>query len=216
MVKQITEHQRSPRGARFKRAAALVLGALVLTIVGFGWRRGRRGTDGRSVADATGDDTFAVRAPLPSLGLAPPSPAPLPSVETPESIDQQIATVLKSWHAAIVTKNAETVENLDRAFAERPDRFVGPLMENAEGDSEERVRAFSTRVLGKLRRPESVEVLRRLLKDPSQYVRFNAAWALGELSDREAAATLLRLERRDPSSMVRQSAGASRRKIEGS
>ena len=93
--------------------------------------------------------------------------------------------------------------------------FVTALIENAQSDPEERVRSFSTRVLGKLRRPESVEALRHLLKDGSQFVRFNAAWALGELNDRDSAPALLRLERRDPSPMVRQSAGQSRRKVEG-
>ena len=88
-------------------------------------------------------------------------------------------------------------------------------MVSAETDSEERVRSFSTRVLGKLRQPESLAVLRRLLNDHSVFVRFNAAWALGELTDRQARATLMRLEQRDPSPLVRQSAGDSRRKIEG-
>jgi hypothetical protein len=215
-VKPITENARSRRGARLRSAVSLALGALVLVVVLFAWRRAGRKTDSHSGGSQAADDAVSVRAPLPSLGLGPSSPTPLPTVAPPEQTSEQIASILKSWHAAIVTKNAETVESLDRVFAEQPDRFVGPLMENAEGDSEERVRSFSTRVLGKLRRPESLEVLRRLLKDPSQYVRFNAAWALGELSDREAAATLLHLERRDPSPMVRQSAGASRRKIEGS
>jgi len=126
-----------------------------------------------------------------------------------------VASRIKSWHAAIVTKNAETVETLDREFAARPEMFVTALIENAQSDPEERVRSFSTRVLGKLRRPESVEALRHLLKDGSQFVRFNAAWALGELNDRDSAPALLRLERRDPSPMVRQSAGQSRRKVEG-
>lgn len=123
---------------------------------------------------------------------------------------------MKSWHAAIVAKDADTVEALDRAFAETPDRFVSALMVNAEHDPEERVRSFSTRVLGKLRRPESVDLLRALLKDRSAYVRFNAAWALGELGDRGAAPTLSRLERGDPAAIVRESAAASRRKLEGS
>ncbi len=163
------------------------------------------------------EEVTARRAPLPALGasLAPPPVPPTwpEAIATPTS--EQLAAIMKSWHAAIVTKNAETVEAIDRAFAERPDAFVTPLMESAAGDAEERVRSFSTRVLGKLRRPESAEVLRRLLSDGSAYVRFNAAWALGELGDRAAAPTLSRLERSDPAAIVRQSAGESRRKLEG-
>lgn len=179
-------------------------------------RRAGRSTVGGVAPEEAVSDGVAARAPLPSVVAEPPPLPSVPSVTSSPPTSEQVASVMKSWHAAIVTKNAETVETLDREFAARPGEFVSALMENAQVDPEERVRSFSTRVLGKLRRPESVEVLRGLLKDTSQYVRFNAAWALGELNDREAAATLLRLERHDPSPMVRQSAGTSRRKLEGS
>ena len=88
-------------------------------------------------------------------------------------------------------------------------------MVSAEGDAAERVRSFSTRVLGKLHPAESADLMRRLLADPSQYVRFNAAWALGELGDRNATAPLRHLATRDPSPLVRDSAGQSLRKLGG-
>src|SRR4029079_5924530 len=109
----------------------------------------------------------------------------------------------------------EVVESLDRAFAEHPAAFIPALMASAQGDLDERVRSFSTRVLGKLRPPESVELMRSLLGDRSEYVRFNAAWALGELSDRDSAARLRQIERRDPSANVRRSAADSLKKMEG-
>ena len=170
----------------------------------------------RAAQEQAGADGVARRPALPSIGTASLPPLPPSAAAPAEPSGEQVASLMKSWHAAIVTKNAETVENLDRAFAAQPDQFIAALMENAENDPEERVRSFSTRVLGKLRRPESVDVLHRLLKDSSEYVRFNAAWALGELGDRDAAPKLLRMERHDPSAVVRQSAGNSRRKIEGS
>ena len=174
-------------------------------------------------------------APAPSLGLqANHAHGALPSIPNQESSPfngasgpapssviagpvppQRIDELMKLWRQAIVVKNPEPVERLDRLFAERPTEFLPALMVSAETDPEERVRSFSTRVLGKLRKPGSVELLRRLLNDHSVYVRFNAAWALGELTDHQARATLLRLEQRDPSPLVRQSAGESRRKIEG-
>lgn len=178
-------------------------------------RQGRRPTVGGAAADSPLSEGGGARPPLPSIGADPSPSAQSPSVALPQPASEQVASIIKSWHAAIVTKNAETVETLDREFAARPEEFVAALIENAQRDPEERVRSFSTRVLGKLRRPESVETLRHLLKDSSQFVRFNAAWALGELNDRDAAPTLLRLERHDPSPMVRQSASASRRKLEG-
>jgi len=201
---------------RLSRVAATVLGALlVLTVVVVVARREGRAPVGGAGAEGVVSDGAAARAPLPSVGASALPSVPAPSVTAAEPTSEQLASLMKSWHAAIVTKNADTVETLDREFAARPEQFVAALMDNAQTDPEERVRSFSTRVLGKLRRPESVEVLRRLLKDSSQYVRYNAAWALGELNDREAAPSLLRLERRDPSPMVRESAGTSRRKIEG-
>jgi HEAT repeat protein len=57
--------------------------------------------------------------------------------------------------------------------------------------------------------------MHKLLRDKSEYVRFNAAWALGELVDRTAVPQLRRLQTRDPSSSVRQSASASLGKLEG-
>ena len=48
-------------------------------------------------------------------------------------------------------------------------------------DANERVRAFSTRVLGKFKQVELAETFERLLEDGSPFVRQNAAWALGEL-----------------------------------
>lgn len=204
------------RGIKVSRLFAAVLGALVVVaILVVAARRQGRAPVGDTAPETAASDGVPRRPSLPSVPGGSPLPALSPSVTVPEPTSEQVASVIKSWHAAIVTKNAETVETLDREFAARPDRFVTALIENAQADPEERVRSFSTRVLGKLRRPESVEALRDLLKDGSQFVRFNAAWALGELNDHDSAPALLRLERHDPSPMVRQSAGASRRKIEG-
>ena len=122
---------------------------------------------------------------------------------------------MKEWRTAILNKDANTVETLDRIFASHPPEFIPALMTSAESDPEQRVRSFSTRVLGKLRPPESSELMRKLLRDPSEYVRFNAAWALGELADRDAVSGLRHLEKRDPSPNVRRSAEDSLRKMGG-
>ena len=132
-----------------------------------------------------------------------------------EPIEARVTRLMKDWRAAIIQKNPEVVESLDRAFAAQPGVFIPALMASAEGDPEERVRSFSTRVLGKLRPPESVELMRKLLDDRSEYVRFNAAWATGELGDRQAVSRLRQLQKRDPSPNVRRSADASLRKMDG-
>ena len=143
-------------------------------------------------------------------GLAP----SLPSYPA-EDVEDRVDPMMKEWRDAIITKNAEAVEALDRAFASHPREFVPALMASAQSDAEERVRAFSTRVLGKLRPSESVPLMRKLLTDRSEYVRFNAAWALGQLDDRTAVSRLRSLKQRDPSLDVRRSAGESLRKLEG-
>lgn len=137
----------------------------------------------------------------------------LPSPEA--SIATRVEPLMKEWRLAIINKNPETVESLDRVFAAHPREFVAALMTSAESDPEERVRSFSTRVLGKLRPPESAELMRKLLSDRSEFVRFNAAWALGELADRAALARLRQLQLRDPSPNVRRSASASLVKMDG-
>ncbi|HEX2659922.1 MAG TPA: HEAT repeat domain-containing protein [Polyangia bacterium] len=150
--------------------------------------------------------------PLPFGGASGPAPSEV-LAKPVEPV--RVAELMLMWRQAIIVKNPEPVERLDRLFAERANDFLPALMVSAETDPEERVRSFSTRVLGKLRKADSIEVLRRLLSDRSVFVRSNAAWALGELTDHQARATLLRLEQRDPSPLVRKSAGESRRKIEG-
>jgi hypothetical protein len=127
----------------------------------------------------------------------------------------RVADSMAAWRIAILNKSSDQVEILDRAFAEHRAAFIPALMESAGGDPEPRVRAFSTRVLGKLQATESRALMHRLLGDGSEYVRFNAAWAIGELADREAMAELQRLERRDRSEMVRRSAHDSLLRLNG-
>lgn len=135
---------------------------------------------------------------------------------SPEPSEARVAESMRAWRLAILNKSAEQVEALDQAFANHQSAFTAALMESAGSDPEARVRAFSTRVLGKLRAPESRTLMHRLLGDGSAYVRFNAAWAIGELADRDAMAELQRLAERDGSQMVRQAAHASLRRLNGS
>ena len=137
-------------------------------------------------------------------------PAPAPNF-TPA----RVSDVMNDWRMAIIQMNADVVERVDREFAARAPEFIPALMVSAESDAEPRVRAFSTRVLGKLRPAESTELMRKLLVDRSEYVRSNAAWALGELGDREAVGRLRQMEKRDPAALVRQSAAESARKLGG-
>jgi HEAT repeat protein len=94
-----------------------------------------------------------------------------------------------------------------------PARYGPALLRLAETDPDERVRAFSVRVLGKMKNLELVDDYRRLLEDKSPFVRGNAAWALGELARRpggreaaEGALDELRQAADDPATDVRAAA----------
>jgi hypothetical protein len=129
---------------------------------------------------------------------------------TPEQVDSAMA----AWRAAIIDKQADAVLTLDQAFSLLPGRYGPALAKLAETDPEERVRAFSTRVLGKMKNVALVEDFQRLLADKSTFVRQNAAWALGELASRpggreaaEAAFDDLRqIQDGDPATEVRTAA----------
>jgi HEAT repeat protein len=156
----------------------------------------------RRLPEAPGDDSHAaLAAPFANNALGTAAP--------------RVSDVMNDWRMAIIQMNAEVVERVDQMFAARPPEFVPALMASAESDPEPRVRAFSTRVLGKLRPGESTELMHKLLADRSEYVRSNAAWALGELADHDAVARLRELAKRDPAEVVRRSATESLHKLGG-
>jgi hypothetical protein len=122
-------------------------------------------------------------APAPAPGGGAPSPGhsdPASKAVTPG----QVASAMAEWREAILQKRAEQVIQLDQAFSLLPGRYGPELVRMAETDSDERVRAFCTRVLGKMKNPALVEDFQRMLADKSPFVRQNAAWALGELARR--------------------------------
>ena len=100
-------------------------------------------------------------------------------------------------------------------FRQTPARYTAALAASAEGDGNERVRAFSTRVLGKLKNAAEAPLYQRLLTDKSPYVRQNAAWALGELGPAAAPAVaeLQKASARDPANDVRSAAKAALAKL---
>ena len=142
--------------------------------------------------------------------------------ETTSERDAEIAAMMSAWRDGVIHKDADAVIRLDMTFQERPDRYVAALVASSQMESNERARAFSTRTLGKFRRSELAQHFRRLLTDPSPFVRQNAAWALGELVDapegREAArvtaADLRRARAMDSDGAVRAAARVALAKLE--
>jgi hypothetical protein len=153
---------------------------------------------------------------------APPSDVPTWKVETPEEITAEVDKSLSAWRQAILVKDADTVQRLDRTFLAAPDRYRSALAISAKSEPDERVRAFSTRVLGKLKNPALAEVFEALLADKSQFVRQNAAWALGELAAQEdgraaaqrAVAELRQARAKDPAAEVRTAAKGALARLE--
>jgi hypothetical protein len=135
---------------------------------------------------------------------------------------KQLEVAVDTWRQSIIDKRAENVIALDRAFAAYPGRFGPELVRLAEADPQERVRAFSTRVLGKLKNPELADIFGHLLADRSPFVRQNAAWALGELeASPQGRATaegeideLQHLRDADPSEAVRGAAMEALKKLQ--
>jgi hypothetical protein len=127
------------------------------------------------------------------------------------SPQQQIQNVVEVWRQAIKNKQAEQVLECDRIFQDAPTKFSDPLRYLAKNDREDRVRAFSTRVLGKFKDPANAELFRELLKDPHQYVRSNAAWGLSQLGGDSNLALVDEIRRRDREEYVRNAAAEALR-----
>jgi hypothetical protein len=159
------------------------------------------------------------RWPLLPVEAPPETPA---TPETPEAVDRRVREALTAWRNAILIRDADTVVRLDMAFLEEPSMYLAALKTSARTDENERVRAFSTRELGKFKRVDLAPTFRQLLKDDSSYVRQNAAWALGELgggADGRAAAGIAKAElrelvKRDPTADVRAAARTALERIE--
>lgn len=146
--------------------------------------------------------------PVDPPAAAPATPAPPPTVEPPLQDLPWPDQVAEHWRDSIVHFNPEAV---DQARAEID--ALGPdalpvLRRLAVEDPEERVRAYSVRVLGQMQAAEG-PFLRDLLNDTSEHVRANAAWALGRIGFADAAEDLRRLEREDVSELVRREAGTA-------
>jgi hypothetical protein len=150
------------------------------------------------------------------------APGSLLAPETAAEIEAEVQRSLAGWRAAIINRNADTVLALDRVFLSAPDRYRAALEASARTDADERVRAFSTRVLGKQRSATLAPLFQGQLADKSRFVRQNAAWALGELAAkddgreaaRHAVAELRHARAKDPAPDVRTAAKGALERLE--
>jgi hypothetical protein len=174
---------------------ALVLAALVTAKF---LSRNQDPGAGKSGADGTGLPRFATGA----------QPGGTPNLLTGGAPvdDKAVHQVMQQWRSSILDRDADGVLACDNLFREHPRSFGPPLRDSAAQDGDERVRAFSTRVLGKLRDPALAPFFLERLQDPSAFVRENGAWALGELRAIEATDELAALKHDDPAPAVRKAA----------
>jgi hypothetical protein len=185
---------------RTKLTGLAVGGALVMVALGIALfvPRDRDRDADVSGASGTGPPRFSMTQQPPGAPDFATGGAPVP--------EQVIGPVMQQWRNSILERDADGVLACDRMFRDHPRSFAPALRDSATRDSDERVRAFSTRVLGKLRDPALAPFFLERLQDASAYVRENGAWALGELGAAEAMDALAALKHDDPAPAVRKAA----------
>jgi hypothetical protein len=185
----------------------------LIALAGVGFLVARQGRHGRShVMDEAAGDRFQGFSTRPFSN----TPEPPPPPETPEQAAKQVDGMMVRWRGAILNQDAPTVVSCDMEFMQRPERYREALEKSAQSEENERVRAFSTRVLGKMKNPAEAPLFKKLLSDASPFVRQNAAWALGELRGGAsgAVAELRRARARDAAPAVRMAAKDALGKVE--
>jgi hypothetical protein len=185
----------------------VVVGSLFAIAGGAFWALRHGSQSGAGAAGQAAGDGFAGFSTRPSSPVIP---------ETPEQAAHQVDDAMVRWRAAILTKDAATVIALDQDFHQRPVRYRDALEKSARTDENERVRAFSTRVLGKLKDAQEAALFKNLMSDSSPYVRQNAAWGLGELGGAGAVAVaeLRHARTKDSAEAVRLAARDALGKVE--
>lgn len=195
-----------------------IAGGLLVLVTGTGalLLRDRRVQQALRLRGADGSTQLGLEA---ERGATPPL---WPRQETEAQIAQEVESSLAAWRKAILDRNAEVVQSLDRAFLSSPERYRAALEKSARTEMDERVRAFSTRVLGKQKSAALAPLFEALLADKSPFVRQNAAWALGELAAlddgrvaaRHAVAELRLARAKDPAPDVRTAAKGALARLE--
>jgi hypothetical protein len=205
-----------PRG--LSKRVVVAAGLIATTALGIFW------TYRSLVGDGQRGNGGQVTAP-PRFRVSPgESGEPAPAAPPDQPVHQQVEQVMSMWRAAIQTRDPDAVLACDRTFLGQARTFQPALVESAQNDPDDRVRAFSARVLGKLGDPSLTDVFRKLLADRNPYTRQNAAWALGQMASvlaTEGPPTspavirdLERVRREDSAAFVRQEAADALAKMQ--
>lgn len=139
---------------------------------------------------------------------------PVAAVPRDPPPERQVENVMDAWRSAILHREGPRVLEAERILRAQPALYRPRLMKLADADPEPQVRAFSTRVLGKMKAPECGELLVRLLRtDGDRNVRENAAWSLGEVRAPGAAEALDLARKADGDEKVRAAAAAALERV---
>lgn len=142
---------------------------------------------------------------------------PFPVDETVPAKERQIGRLFNIWRKAVLTRNIAQINQLDSQIKGCGDEAIPFLTKLAKEDGNERVRAFATRVLGRMNLSDLSSLFMELLRnDTSAFVRENSCWALGRLGNTESLETLQKVADSDASEPVRQVAAEAIENIKSS
>jgi len=144
--------------------------------------------DDKAKSASKPNDTSSVRSKLDEIaekkaGLSGPFSV---DDKVPESA-RNIGLLMNAWREAIVLKSIKDIEQISVDIGRYGKESIPFMRKLALEDQNERVRAFATRFLGRMRNADLTTFFIDLLKsDNSPFVREDAAWALGLLGDSRA------------------------------
>ena len=132
---------------------------------------------------------------------------PFPMDDTVNEKERQIGRLFNIWRQAVRTRNISQINQLDSQIKGCGDEAIPFLTKLAKEDTNERVRAFAVRILGRMNLATLSSLFTELLKnDTSAFVRENCCWALGQLGNSESLDILQKAADSDPSEPVRKAA----------
>ena len=132
---------------------------------------------------------------------------PFPMDNTVTEKERQTGRLFNIWRRAVLTRNISQINQLDSQIKACGDDAIPFLTKLAKEDANERIRAFATRILGRMNNKELSALFIELLKnDTSAFVRENSCWSLGRLGNTESLDILQKTADSDASAPVRQAA----------
>ncbi|HLD35926.1 MAG TPA: HEAT repeat domain-containing protein [Planctomycetota bacterium] len=139
---------------------------------------------------------------------------PFPTDATATEKERQIGRLFNIWRQSVLTRNITQINQLDSQIKGCGNEAIPFLTKLAKEDRNERVRAFATRILGRMNLSDLFSLFVELLKnDTSAFVRENSCWSLSRLGNIEALEILQKVADSDSSAQVRKAASEAIEKI---